>query len=289
MKLMALATKYAGALVASVSLASLIGVSSCGSPDAAGGSDAHQYFVSKVYPQIEPTCAGCHASGKRGAPIFLADNPEGSYKAISETTGFIAAPTQSPIMQKGIHSGPALTDVQMQVVTDWLTKEVGTKGDDTKPSNLRAAFKKFGSCMDYNEWKAAGLDKIPTTASGGGQCISCHNTGAASVWLSNNPDETFLKLTQFPYVQRLVTGSVNDKGQFDKIVDSRRLIDKGNDRRQLNANHHPTFNLGDGTGITPSQLQDNLTKFVSNTINKMNRINGCDGTSRPDAGAGDGG
>ena len=286
MSIMAHTTRVLAGAIAALSI---VGMASCGSAGGASGSDAKQEFISKVYPQLEPTCAGCHASGKRGAPIFLADNPEGSYKAISETTGFISAPTQSPIMQKGIHSGPALTDVQVQVVTDWLTKEVGTKGDDTKPPNLRAAFKKFGACMDYNEWKAAGLDKIPTTASGGGQCISCHNTGAASVWLSNNPEETFLKLTQFPYVQRLVTGSVNEKGQFDKIVDSRRLIDKGNDRRQLNANHHPAFNLGDGTGITPSQMQDSLTKFVSNTINKMNRINGCDGTSRPDGGTGDGG
>ena len=280
--------RLARVLAGAVLIASVLGVASCGSGDTGGGGDAKGYFESTVYPQLEPTCAGCHASGKRGAPIFLADNPEGSYKAIAATTGFIAAPTQSPIVQKGLHSGPALNDLQVHVVTEWLTKEVGTKGDVTRPTNLRAAFKQFGACMDYGEWKAAGLDKIPETASGGGQCISCHNRGAASVWLSSDPAETFKKLTQFPYVQRLVTGSVNEKGQFDKIVDSRRLIDKGNDRRQLNANHHPSFNLGDGTGITPSQMQDALTKYVSNTINKMNRINGCDGTTRPDAGT-DGG
>ena len=270
-----------GMAAATIAIAS--SAMSCAAKDT-GGSDAKQFFTDKVYPQIEPTCAGCHASGKRGAPIFLAGNADGSYTAITETTGFIAPPTQSPILQKGIHSGPALDDLQTQLVTDWLTKEVGTAGDNTRPTNLRAAFKKFGQCMDYNEWKAGGLDKIPTTASGGGQCISCHNKGTASVWLSADPAETFMKFTQFPYVQRLVTGSVNEKGQFDKIVDARRLIDKGNDRRQLNANHHPAFNLGDGTGITPLMLQDALTKFVSNTINKMNRINGCDGTVRPDAG-----
>jgi mono/diheme cytochrome c family protein len=276
-------------LALSAVAAAFVTTVSCGSGGQDDGNPAKADFVNNVYPNIAPTCAGCHASGKHGAPIFLSDNPEGSYTAITAITGFIASPAQSPLIQKGVHSGPALTDVQTTLVSDWLVKEVGTAGDTSKPTNLRAAFKAFGACMDYQEWLAAGLDQMAQTATSGGQCISCHNQGTASVWLSDDPAVTFTKFTSFPYVQRLVTGTVTEQGQFDKIVDARRLIDKGNDRRQLNANHHPTFNLGDGTNTTPSAMQQALSNFVSDTINKMYRINGCTNVAKPDAGAPDAG
>jgi hypothetical protein len=122
-----------------------------------------------------------------------------------------------------------------------------------------------------------------------GPCSSCHNRGQASVWFSDDPAETFAKLSAFPYVQRLVNGSVDENGHFDRIVDSQRFIVKGKEA-QRNANHHPVFDLGSGIqGVTPYDMQDNLSKFVSDTINKMYRINGCTGVAKPDAGAGDAG
>jgi len=160
------------------------GIASCGgSGEDQNGPKA--YFVSKVYPQIEPTCADCHARASAAAPIFLANNPDGSYNAIQATPGFIAPPTASPLVQKGLHSGPALTDVQQKVIEEWLKQEPeGGVGDTSKPTNLRAAFRLFGQCMDYEEWKQLGLDRITETESSSGACTSCHNTGMASVWLS---------------------------------------------------------------------------------------------------------
>lgn len=258
----------------------------CGSADESS-NDGKQFFVDKVYPQMQPTCAACHATGKHGAPVFLADNAEGSYKAISETPGYIAPPTLTPLIQKGIHTGPALTDTQQRILTEWLAKEpAGRGGDGTQaPANLRVALKQFGDCMDYGEWTQLGLDKMGQTVSQGGPCVSCHNRGQASVWFSADPAETFRMLSQFPYVQRLVSGSVDDAGHFDRIVDAQRLIVKGKERPR-NANHHPSFDLGSGiNGVTPYDMQDNLSKFVSNTINKMYRINGCSSVTKPDAGA----
>ncbi|MEO6418032.1 MAG: hypothetical protein ABIP39_01395 [Polyangiaceae bacterium] len=282
------------ALFMSVAAVMISGASCGNSSDDA--SSPKSYFISKVYPQMSPTCATCHATGNRGAPIFLADNADGSYNAISATPGFIAPPTQSPLIQKGLHSGPALTDVQSAVITEWLQKEpMGGMGDNSKPANLRAAFKLFGQCMDYTEWKTLGLDRIPESQSSSGACNSCHSTGMASVWLNqNDPDETFRKMSQFPYVQRLVTGNVDEKGHFNGIVDAERLIVKGKEKPR-NGNHHPSFDLGAGLQAqggqpapTPLEVQDNLHTFVSDTINKMYRINGCVGATKPDGGA-DGG
>jgi hypothetical protein len=104
------------------------------------------------------------------------------------------------------------------------------------------------------------------------------------VWLSSDPAATFTHFTQFPYVERLVTGTVNDQGQFAGIVDARRLIDKGTDSAQLDANNHPTFNLGDGTGVEPVTLQNNLTNFVSHTLDLVNSGSACASSIKPEAG-----
>jgi len=249
-------------------------------------SGAKGFFTSKVYPAVEPTCASCHATGKDGAPVWLSDNADGSYNAVKAMTGLLAPPSISPLMQHGAHLGPALTDVQASLVQQWLTMEVGPDNTgNTAPTDLRDAFKRFGQCMDYGEWTSLGLDNVAQTGtSGGAHCTSCHNEGLASVFLSDDPAATFTRLTQFPYVERLVTGTVNDQGQFAGIVDARRFIDKGVDSAQLNANNHPTFNLGDGTGVEPVTLQSNLTKFVSNTLDKVNSGNPCTTAVKPDAG-----
>jgi hypothetical protein len=270
---------------AAFAAAVFVSPASCGTDDASTDSGKSE-FTTKVYPQIQPTCETCHASGNRGAPIFLAGNAEGSYNAIKATPGLIAPPTESPLVQKGLHSGPALSDVQLKIVTAWLEKEPeGGVGDSTKPTNLRAAFKLFGQCMDYQEWQQLGLEKMGQSQSSAGACTACHNLGTASVWFSEDPAMTFEKLSQFPFVQRLVTGNVDDKGHFQRIVDAERLIVKGKEKPR-NGNHHPAFDLGQGIqGVTPLEMQNNLRTFVSNTINKMYRINGCAGAVKADAGA----
>ena len=131
-----------------------------------------------------------------------------------------------------------------------------------------------------------------TTTNTNQQCRSCHNYGQASLWLAggtndqNDEDDnaiTFLKFRQFPYVQRLVLGKVNEnddddnalEGTFDGIEASRRMIDKGTEAQQLQANSHPRFSLS-------SDLTANLTTFVLETISNMSQGN-CTGSS-PDAG-----
>jgi hypothetical protein len=265
-----------------------------GSSGSSGGADtaaARAFFVSKVYPSIEPTCSKCHATGERGAPVFLASGGDASYTALEGATGLIADPSSSPLIQHGLHSGPALTSDQGDLVTEWLKMEVTARklsGDTGKPANLRAAFKAFGACMDYTEWKSLGLNNIAGTDTiNSGQCQSCHIKGQASLWLNcgNDPkncgaqesDETFLKFTQFPYIQRLVVGSVNPSGAFDSLQNSRRMMDKGTEAQQVNANSHPRF------ALSPTVMA-NITQFVSDTLSNMN-AGRCQGVTQPDGGA----
>src|SRR5262245_29667653 len=99
------------------------GVAACGSDSSGGGGGggggggdttgadgaaARQFFIDKVYPSIEPTCSKCHSTGQDGAPIFLAGDGASSYTAVEGVTGLIADPNSSPIVQHGLHSGPAL-------------------------------------------------------------------------------------------------------------------------------------------------------------------------------------
>jgi hypothetical protein len=251
-------------------------------PNASGADTAaaKAFFVSKVYPSIEPTCSKCHSTGEHGAPIFLASGGDSSYTAVEGDTGLIADPNTSPLIQHGLHSGPALTSDQGDLVTQWLNMEVTARklsGNTGKPANLRAAFKAFGACMDYTEWQALGLDALPqTNTENQGQCVSCHVAGQASLWLGTNKEETFLKFTQFPYIQRLVVGSVNASGAFDSLQNSRRLMDKGTEAQQVNANSHPRF------ALSPTVMA-NITQFVSDTMSNMN-AGRCQGVKQPDAG-----
>ncbi len=247
----------------------------------AGGGDAKTFFVQKVHPSITTTCRECHQVGDRGAPVFLGANAEASYVAIEGFPGLIATPSVSPLVQKGPHSGPALTGIQNGLVTDWLKLEVTTRklgADPGVPKNLRAAFEAFGKCMDYARWTELQLNTIALTDTNNnqGKCVSCHNFGQASTWLSNNPGETFLKMQAFPYVQRLVVGRVNEEGAFDGIEASRRLRDKGTEAQQPQSNSHPRFSLA-------SDIAANLDTFVLETISNV-AADRCQGVTLPDAG-----
>jgi len=69
-------------------------------------SSARQYFIDNVYPSLNQTCGSCHASGANGAPMFLQTNAATAYQTM-DGRGMIV--TQSSLLTKGQHMGPALT------------------------------------------------------------------------------------------------------------------------------------------------------------------------------------
>jgi hypothetical protein len=255
-----------------------------------GTADAKAFYTSKVHQTLADSCKDCHQYGKSGAPVFLGGDAEASYVALEGFPGLIALPSLSPIIQKGVHSGPALNQTQSDLVTQWLKLEVtGRKlgSDPGAPKNLRAAFKAFGECMDYARWKELKIHTIAAIQTEGntGACKSCHVIGTASVWLAGGTEQaqdeddnavTFLKFRQFPYVQRLVVGRVNDDGAFDGLEAAQRLINKGTEAQQLQANSHPRYSL-------TSEQVGGLATFVQETLAKV-ATGPCTGTS-PDAGS----
>lgn len=267
----------------------------CGSSDeegtegGGGSSDAKKIFE-KVYPSVVENCGSCHQTGKSGAPVFLGANVGASYTAIETFPGLLAAPSISPLVQKGAHSGPALTATQTDLVTQWLNAEVKARklsADPGAPKNLRAAFAAFGKCMDYDQWKALKLHTmaLAITENNRGPCRSCHNYGQASLWLNGGTDnpqdealnaESFLKMREFPYVQRLVVGRVNAEGSFEGVEASRRIVDKGTESQQQQANSHPRYALS-------SDLAANLNTYVLETISNMN-AGRCQNVVSPEAG-----
>lgn len=258
----------------------------CGSSEdenqAESGSGAKAFFLEKVHQPLVENCSKCHATGLRGSPVFLSPDGKAAYNAIEGFPGLISAPSLSPLVQKGPHSGPALSSTQADLITQWLKLEVQERNlgsDPGVPKNLRAAFKAFGDCMDYTEWKAKGLDKIATTNTDNNQgaCFSCHNKGTGSMWWSLSPEETFLKMREFPYVQRLVIGRVKEDGTFDDIEPSSRILDKGNEAQQQQANNHPRYSL-------PSEASAALREYVTNTLYRA-RSGQCTNVTLPDAGA----
>jgi hypothetical protein len=132
--------------------------------------------------------------------------------------------------------------------------------------------------MDYARWQELKLDLVAATPTenNAGQCMACHNYGQASMWLSASKDETFLKLREFPYVQRLVVGRVTADGSFDGIEASRRMLDKGNEAQQPQSNSHPRYALSADHAAA-------LQTFVLETISNMT-ANRCQNVVVPDAG-----
>lgn len=269
------------ALMAGASAAWACGSSDSESEAAASGSEAKKFFVEKVYATVDESCKECHQTGKRGAPVFLGASGEASYVAIEGFPGLISPPSISPIVQKGVHSGPALSSTQTDLVTQWLKLELTDRklgSDPGAPKNLRAAFAAFGQCMDYTRWTELKLDTLAATPTENdrGQCMACHNQGQASMWLGVDKGETFLKLREFPYVQRLVVGRVTAEGSFDGIEASRRMLDKGNEAQQPQSNSHPRFALS-------SELAGALQTLFLETISNMN-ANRCQTATLPEAG-----
>jgi hypothetical protein len=270
------------ALMAGASAAWACGSSDAETDSAASGSEAKKFFLEKVYTSVDTSCKECHQTGKRGAPVFLGASGDASYVAIEGFPGLISPPSISPIVQKGVHSGPALSATQADLVTQWLKLEITDRklgSDPGAPKNLRAAFAAFGQCMDFTRWTELKLNTLAATATENdrGQCMACHNQGQASMWLSADPGETFLKLREFPYVQRLVVGRVTAEGSFDGIEASRRMLDKGNEAQQPQSNSHPRFAL-------PTELAGALQTFVLETISNMS-ANRCQNVTLPEAGA----
>jgi hypothetical protein len=242
----------------------------CGSSSSsapAAGSAAKTDFETKVFPIMAP-CNTCHSDGTSGAPRYFTTTAEGTYTAIEGTSGLIAAPKVSPLMQHGIHTGPALTDDQKTAISAWLDEEVKARHlveGPSQPTNLQDALKGFVACLDWKLFEQRQMGEIyktvANTGAGNATCDSCHSTGENSLLLNPDHAKTFLgfKDPAMRDVQRLVVGTVDQNNAFAGLQPARRLIDKGNEPAGIQRAPHPKYGLS-------QEMVDNVDHFVGETL-----------------------
>jgi len=231
---------------------------------------AYDYFIASVFPAINAACGSCHATGDVGAPIILAASADASYNAL-EGSGLIAIPANSVLVQHGVHTGPALTPDQKTVVETWLQMEADERGlaggggvdDPPVGTTLTQALEDFSACMNLDVWIETGMDNMANADTGNaGECTGCHSAGDGGTWLSANTEETFEKNGLFPYVKRLVTGTVDENGQFAGLQPALRYVQKGQAECGENQNCHPVYSL-------PPALESAVIDFVDITLDAM--------------------
>ncbi len=188
-------------------------------PDAGPGSttsQAHEFFDATVYPELQATCASCHATGASGAPTMMAPPADTAYSSL-DALGLIQA--ASLLLSKGAHdngAAPALTTQQTTDVTTWLGMEAQERAGSAAPTNILA---QVAACASRTDWDAIGWDKLqtqprtdenPNKCSGCAYalCASCHSGGEQGFFMDMgtafDPDGSlaFQQSFQGPSMQR---------------------------------------------------------------------------------------
>ena len=202
---------------------------------------ARQYYLKKVDPEFQESCARCHSSDKTCAPKFLAEgNADLSYSYLKgyQAGGLIAHPSNSQLVLHGAHTGPALTGTQMDLVNEWLTKEVPDEPEKT----LEGALEEFGKCMVYDDeadpsaFMQIDVWYLAYQSSDGGPCASCHLSGQGGTWIDYNTNAMYDQNRKRPWVKRWVEG-VFEGSNFVDLKPSSRLVDKPQNVTQCGDKH----------------------------------------------------
>jgi len=251
---------------------------------------ARSYYVSRVHNAVSG-CIRCH--GGASGPRFMATDANESYDLIEKTAGLIAAPKQSPLVQHK-HTDPAIviSPEERSVLTLWLSLEAtarGLEGAVPKPKTLTEAYKQFADCMNFDVWSYYRMGDVAFAQTDSeGPCMGCHSTGQGSAWLSAGSRETFEKTREFPFIQKIVVGKLDERGGFENLQPSNRFAEKANEVcPKESTSCHPSFGL-------PPNIKQAVDGFVDTTLQNLATDTCSSGIVVPlDAGgpkdAGDGG
>ena len=249
-------------------------------------ASARQYYVARVYPATG-NCVDCHA-GTAG-PRFMAANADDSYETIEKTAGLIAAPKASPLIQY-VHKDQAIviSPEQRSVITQWLSLEATARnleGAVARPKTITEAYKQYADCMNFDVWSYYRMGDVAFTQTDSeGPCLGCHSAGQGSAWLSAGSRESFDKARQFPFIQKLVVGKLDEKGSFETLQPSNRLIEKANEVCPPESKTcHPRYGL-------PPDVTSAIKNYVDTTLQNLASGTCSSGiVVSPDAGARDAG
>lgn len=212
------------------------------------GTEGRGYFEANVLPFVDDgttgnACAQCHLEsyGKPGAPWFLGSSRAGIYDALASNKKHVSSSLENSLfLNKGVHSGPALTPEQHEKVAKWLEIEAAERfGDCTDepkpPSNCKTGkemIAEFGACMTLEDWTTTGMHLISTqNVLNGGPCYSCHALGTGGNYMTDPEEEGgislgFEKMRILSPILNLVTWTPGDDGACPDLVPANRWIDK---------------------------------------------------------------
>ena len=248
------------------------------------GPTPRDIYMQEVHPSIVDTCGSCHQTNSAvSAPEWMDIDPATSYELSKAYNGIVVDPSSdSLIINKPAHEGPALTDTQKGLVIKWIDAEIKAGTVDPGSTNTGTVTQtptdigktteqmlaEFGKCMNYDLWLSKGMDKFPDQQTTLGPCKSCHNQGLGGTYLSADPQMTFDANTKMPFILRMVLPVYEGAKPVD-LAPSLRFEQKGTEQCN-NANPdlcHPKYNL------TPENVAA-FEGFVGGTLQKW-QANAC--------------
>jgi cytochrome c553 len=228
-----------------------------------GGQDGRAYFEANVSPIADAACASCHSSeftDAYGSPDFLGGAADEYYDNLVGNVKYVnASPDSSVFLKKGLHTGPAFTAGEAELVETWLaieaearfgggstsaTSSTSSGGNPTGPT-AEEGMQAFGDCMTLEDWKTSGIQLVGAQSTlADGVCHKCHASGTAANYMTSTISEAaildgFENMRYGAPLQKLVTWTLDPTtGAFTDIVQSYRWQDKGGE-----GSGHPKYVL----------------------------------------------
>lgn len=293
-------------VVATLALAVAAGCAAQGTADDAlppfvAMSPEEAFFANAVYPELQLSCAFCHAAPDNpvSAPQWLGFDESASYDRVVKFAGLVVWPENSNLVLKGEHTGPALTSAQRDTVLEWLALEAKARGIEPPPKEpeptsdegvggtVEEVLDAFGACMRFDDFVAAKLDLLAyQQTTGWGPCRGCHSSGWAGAFIDDDAKLMFEQTRKRPFLLKYV-GWLLEGGVVKDVVQSNRMRDKGVEVcGYVGADEalcHPKY-------VLLPQVDAAIDAFFNATYDRWKASNGnCDGVPSDGAGGAGGG
>ena len=161
-----------------------------------------------LLPALNTQCGGCHVSGLGGAPLWM--GPPDPYTTARAYTGIVVPiPSESILITKGRHEGPALVDPLATQVLGWLTAEAASLTPTTLPTTAPFSVAIGANSIDLSS-VAAGVagTKLTFTASQSGTITQLANISIVA------PSNTGVQVTYPIFVTIDAQGNETDDMSF---------------------------------------------------------------------------
>jgi cytochrome c5 len=248
---------------------------SSGTPQVGPGENL---YVNTVHPLlVAEGCAGCHATGSGGAPIYMDNDATASYAKLKAYPNLFQAAPNSQLWQHGAHSGPALSEGGEASVIQWLEAEFpgqpagGSTGGGSSGGalSLEEQLNEFSKCMSRDEWEDLGMGEFPNIFTiENRSCKACHFNGNGGTFLNEDVDTTFEANTRPPFRNRLIRPKY-DEGKFIGLEGNDRMVVKGT----ITADEDDV--LPHDNFVVPQAQRTALLAFQAATLARLNGDGEC--------------